>query len=137
MATHHTDTTRLRVHTAEEARCAQHDYGALPAGFRLSVFTVSTLGSFGPAAQALLAELGRRVGGGVPYALPILDEATWAAQVALNLARELKIDARRRKRARSRGRPRVSAQKCAPCRPTPKGGAPCSSSPRLLSRPST
>ena len=77
VATHHTDTTRLGAHTAEEKRCARHDYGALPPGFRLSVFTVSTLGSFGPAAQALLSELGRRSGGGVPYAL--LDEATWAA----------------------------------------------------------
>ena len=40
------------------------------------VFAVSTLGSFGPAAQTLLTELGRRTGGGVPVTL--LDEATWA-----------------------------------------------------------
>ena len=44
---------------------------------RLVVVAISTFGSFGTEAQRLFAELSRRSGGGVPYAL--LDEASWAA----------------------------------------------------------
>lgn len=76
IAQHHTDKRRLAAHEAASRDSIRDEYGAMPRGFRLVIFAVSTLGSFGPAAQTLLAELGRRTGGGVPVML--LDEATWA-----------------------------------------------------------
>ena len=48
----------------------------IPPGMRLVVIAVSCFGSFGGEAQSFFAEIGRRVGGGVPYSL--LDEASWA-----------------------------------------------------------
>ena len=68
---------RPNIWSLEPYRCARDDYGPLPPGFRLVTFVVSTFGSFGPAAQTLLRDLGRRVGRGVP--LSLLDESTWAA----------------------------------------------------------
>ena len=77
VATDHCDTRRLAAHTRAERTSARDEYGPLPAGMRLVVFTVSVFGSLGGPARAFLAEVGRRVGGGVPASL--LDEATWAA----------------------------------------------------------
>ena len=77
VASAHTDTHRLAAHVRVERTCAHDEYGPLPAGMRLVVFSVSAFGSLGGQARAFLSELGRRVGGGVPASL--LDEATWAA----------------------------------------------------------
>ena len=80
---HHTDEVRLGAHVAEAKRCRRHDYkladdgSGLPAGMRLVVFVVSTGGSLGTEAQALLAEVGKRVGKALPAAL--LPASSWAA----------------------------------------------------------
>ena len=87
---HHTDRVRLAAHVHAAQLCAAQ-YAPLPRGFRLVTFAVSTFGSLGPQAQALLATVGVRVGGGVPAAL--LPESTWAvprfapfARMAVGLA---------------------------------------------------
>ena len=80
---HHTDEVRLGAHAAEAKRCRRQDYrlaedgSGLPAGMRLVVFVVSTGGSLGVEAQALLAEVGKRVGKALPAGL--LPASSWAA----------------------------------------------------------
>ena len=73
----HSDARRLAAHSRIERESARDEYGPLPVGMRLVIFTVSVFGSLGGPARAFLTEVGRRVGGGVPASL--LDEATWAA----------------------------------------------------------
>ena len=80
---HNTNEVRLGAHVAEAKRCRRHDYkladdgSGLPAGMRLVVFAVSTGGSLGVEAQALFAEVSKRVGKALPAAL--LPASSWAA----------------------------------------------------------
>ena len=79
IATAHTDTTRGAMHDRRASDSIEHEYGglrAVPPRMRLVIFEVSTGGSLGWRARALLRGLQRRAGPSLP--LELLDQATWA-----------------------------------------------------------
>ena len=132
---HHTDTSRLRAHTAVEARSRRHEYHlagpdatALPPGIRLSFFVVSTFGSLHGPSHSLLRAVASRSGRHLPPSL--LPAATWAASAFAPFTRMAVVLAIRRglaEHVRARWRPLAAEPDGAPAtppRPPPRAPGP-------------
>eukprot|EP00966_Prymnesium_polylepis_P033897 788264-Prymnesium_polylepis.1 len=128
LATHRTDSRRLAAH-AHVARCSAADYFGTPsippAGCRLRhvAFAVSTFGSLGPDAQALLEPMARTAGPAVPRALS--GEFTWSASSFVRFARQAVTMELRRSLAMSlRGLEPAAASRCIQVAAPPQGPPP-------------
>ena len=90
VAAQHTDRVRRAAQEEAARRCRVQEFRVtpqtpLPARFRLVVFAVSTLGTFGSEALRFLSEASRRCGPSLP--VDLLPQATWAAPTLAPFAR--------------------------------------------------
>ena len=114
----HTSTTRLSAHAAISRRSAVDYFGTpssppAPPGLRLRLvtFVVTTFGSLGTDAQALLELVSRHTGSSLPLSLS--SEFSWSASSFVSFARQAVTFALRRSLAGSmRGFTRSEAAAC-------------------------
>ena len=90
VAAQHTDRVRRAAQEEAARRCRELEFRVtpqtpLPDRFRLVVFAVSTLGTFGSEALRFLSEASRRCGPSLP--VDLLPQATWAAPTLAPFAR--------------------------------------------------